>query len=86
MKVYDFPLASRTERGILTENSIKDYYKKKKSKKGSALEKYASFNGLIYLAKKLDVETAQTLGGQIYDETLDLEVIEAYIDSIIGYN
>lgn len=84
--MYDFPIAYRQPNGVLTERILKDYYKKKRSLQVPVLNKYASFNGLIYLAKKFDIDTVQTLGGQIYDETLDADVIEAYIDSIIGYN
>lgn len=85
MKVYDFPVAIRTERGILTENTIKEYLKKKK-KNNNALQNYASFHFLIYLAKKIDIQTVESLGSQIYEETLSNEVIEAYLQDLFGYN
>ena len=33
LKTYDFPVAARTEKGIVTEQMIKDYFKKYKSEK-----------------------------------------------------
>jgi hypothetical protein len=86
LKVYDFPVASRTEKGILTETNIKDYFNKKKKVNDTALNKYASFHFLIYLAKKSDVGTAESLAKQIYYETLDPEIIEAYLQGLFGYN
>jgi len=53
LKSYDFPVATRTDKGIITENMIKDYFKK--HKKDKPLDKYASFYFLIYLAKVIDV-------------------------------
>jgi hypothetical protein len=53
LKSYDFPVASRTEKGIVTEQMIKDYFKK--HKKDKALDKYANFYFLLYLAKVIDI-------------------------------
>jgi hypothetical protein len=53
LKSYDFPVASRTEKGVVTETMIKDYFKK--HKKDKPLVKYANFYFLLYLAKVLDV-------------------------------
>jgi hypothetical protein len=33
LKSYDFPVASRTDKGIVTESMIKDYFKKHKKDK-----------------------------------------------------
>jgi hypothetical protein len=54
LKSYDFPVASRIEKGIVTESLIKDYFKK--HKKDKPLVKYANFYFLIYLAKVLDLQ------------------------------
>jgi hypothetical protein len=53
LKSYDFPVASRSDKGIVTENMIKDYFKK--HKKDKPLAKYGSFYFLIYLAKVFDI-------------------------------
>jgi nuclear protein localization family protein 4 len=53
LKSYDFPHITRTDKGIVTETMIKDYFKK--HKKDKPLVKYANFYFLIYLAKVLDI-------------------------------
>lgn len=53
LKTYDFPVATRTEKGIITESAVKEYFKKHKNDK--ALIKFANFYFLIYLAKILDI-------------------------------
>jgi hypothetical protein len=53
LKSYDFPVASRMDKGVVTEQQIKDYLKK--YKKTSPSVKYANFYFLIYLAKVLDI-------------------------------
>jgi nuclear protein localization family protein 4 len=53
LKSYDFPVASRMDKGIVTEVQIKDYLKKYKKTKTSI--KYANFYFLVYLAKVLDI-------------------------------
>lgn len=68
---------------IVTENQIKEYFKKKK--KEPPIIKYACFNFLIYLAKIVDLATAENIAKQIYEEKLDTEVINSIIDSYIGY-
>ena len=54
LKSYDFPVASRMDKGIVTEVQIKDYLNKNKKIKANI--KYDNFYFLIYLAKVLDVE------------------------------
>lgn len=54
LKTYDFPVASRTDKGIVTDIMIKDYLKK--HKKDEPLVKYANFYFLLYLAKVIDIE------------------------------
>ena len=68
----------------MTENNIKDYFKRKR--KDPPIEKYGSFNFLIYLAKVVDLGTAETLGRQIASEKVESEIYDSIIDSIIGYN
>lgn len=53
LKTYDFPVASRTEKGIVTDQMIKDYFKR--HKKDAPLVKYANFYFLIYMAKIIDL-------------------------------
>lgn len=67
----------------MTENMIKEYFKKKK--KDTALNKYANFNFLVYLAKVVDVQTAENICKQIYEENLDTEVLGYIMDSILQY-
>lgn len=54
LKTYDFPVASRTDKGVVTEQMIKDYFKKYKNT--SPEIKYANFYFLLYLAKVIDPE------------------------------
>lgn len=72
------------EKKILTENNIKEYFKKKK--KESAMIKYASFNFLIYLAKVLDIQTAENIAKQIVDEKIDNEILDSIMESLLPYN
>ena len=53
LKSYDFPVSTRTEKGIVTESMIKDYFKK--HKKDKPLAKYANLHFLVYLAKVIDI-------------------------------
>jgi hypothetical protein len=53
LKSYDFPVASRMEKGIVTEQHIKEYLKK--YKKTSPNLKFANFYFLLYLAKVIDL-------------------------------
>jgi hypothetical protein len=59
LKSYDFPVASRTDKGIVTESMIKDYFKK--HKKDKPITKYANLYFLIYLAKVLDISVRKFL-------------------------
>jgi hypothetical protein len=53
LKSYNFPVASRMEKGIVTEHNIKDYLKN--YKKTSPNIKFSNFYFLLYLAKVIDV-------------------------------
>ncbi len=53
LKSYDFPVATRTDKGIVTETMVKDYFKK--HKKDKPISKYANFYFLLYLAKVIDI-------------------------------
>lgn len=72
------------EKKILTESHIKEYFNRKK--RDPALQKYANFNFLVYLAKVVDIPTAENIAKQIYEEKIDGEIIDSMIDTIIGYN
>ena len=54
LKSYDFPVATRTDKGIVTETMVKDYFKK--HKKDKSISKYGSFYFLLYLAKVIDID------------------------------
>lgn len=84
LKSYDFPVASRTEKGIVTEQMIKDYFKRHKG--DLPLVKCANFYFLLFLAKTIDVNTACTYGNQIADGFIDWEIVESILSSYIGYS
>jgi hypothetical protein len=54
LKTYDFPVAGRLEKGIVTESMIKEYLKK--HKKDQPIYKYGNFYFLLYLAKVIDIK------------------------------
>lgn len=83
LKSYDFPIASRTEKGIVTEAMIKDYFKKHKSSK--PLVKYANFYFLLFLAKTIDKESAKVYARDISLGLIDAEIIESLLSPYIGY-
>jgi hypothetical protein len=56
LKSYDFPVAIRADKGIVTENMIKDYFKK--HKKDQPIQKYANFYFLLYLSKVIDLDVS----------------------------
>ena len=53
LKSYDFPVSRRLDNKSVTENMVKDYFKK--HRKDSGLIKYGNFFVLIYLAKMIDI-------------------------------
>jgi len=53
LKTYDFPVACRTDKGVVTDSMIKDYFKK--HKKDKPLIKYSNFYFLLYLSKVIDI-------------------------------
>lgn len=72
------------EKKILTENHVKEYFKKKKN--DTRMNKYANFNFLVYLAKVIDLQTAENFAKQIYEEKLEGEILDGLMESILGYN
>lgn len=83
LKCYDFPIASRTDKGIVTEAMIKDYFKRYKSTK--PIIKYANFYFLLFLAKTIDKESAKVYARDISLGFIDTEIIESLLSSYIGY-
>ena len=82
LKTYDFPVAARTEKGIVTEQMIKDYFKKYKSEKPEI--KCANFYFLLFMAKTIDIDTACTYAQEIQNGFIDWEVVESILSSYIG--
>ena len=73
------------EKGILTENHIKEYFKNKKNAK--AMDKFANFHFLVYLAKIFDGETAYNIGNEIaVKESCDGEMIDQLLTTVLGYD
>ena len=83
LKSYDFPAPLRTEKGIVTENMIKDYFKRHKSDK--PVIKCASFYFLIFIGKTIDLESAATYARQIANGYIDWDVLESILSTYIGY-
>ena len=84
LKSYDFPAPLRTEKGIVTENMIKDYFKRHKS--DLPLIKCASFYFLIFIGKTIDLESAATYARQIANGTIDWDVLESILSTYVGYS
>ena len=83
IQTYDFPVASRANKGIVTQNMIKDYFKKYKSTDPNI--KCANLNFLAYVAKTLDIETASTFAKQVLEKKINWELVESLLSSYIGY-
>ena len=83
IQTYDFPVASRASKGIVTQNMIKDYFKKYKNTDPNI--KCANLNFLAYVAKTLDIETASTFAKQVLEKKINWELVESLLSSYIGY-
>ena len=83
IQTYDFPVASRCPKGIVTQNMIKDYFKKYKNTDANI--KCANLYFLAYVAKTLDLETASTFAKQVLEKKINWEVVESLLSSYIGY-
>jgi len=83
IQTYDFPVASRANKGIVTQNMIKDYFKKYKNTDPNI--KCANLNFLAYVAKTLDIETASTFAKQVLEKKINWELVESLLSSYIGY-
>ena len=83
IQTYDFPVASRCSKGIVTQNMIKDYFKK--YKKTDPNIKCANLYFLAYIAKTIDLETASTFAKQVLEKKVNWETIESLLSSYIGY-
>ena len=84
LKSYDFPVAMRTEKNIVTDDMVKEYFKRHKRDK--PLDRCASFFFLIFIAKTIDVESAYAYAKQIANGSIDWEVINELLSNYIGYN
>ena len=83
IQTYDFPVASRANKGIVTQSMIKDYFKKYKNTDPNI--KCANLNFLAYVAKTLDIETASTFAKQVLEKKITWELVESLLSSYIGY-
>ena len=83
IQTYDFPIKSRVNKGIVTQNNIKDYFKKYKNIDGNI--KCANLNFLIYVAKTIDLDTASTFAKQVLEKKVNWEVIQSLLSNYIGY-
>ena len=54
LKIYDFSVSLKTDKNIVTENIIKDYFNRHKDDK--PFVKCASFIFLIFIGKNIDLE------------------------------
>lgn len=55
LKSYDFPVPSRKDKKVITQNDVKDFIKKHKKDK-PAINRYSNFYFILYLAKILDIQ------------------------------
>ena len=83
IQTYDFPVDSRCPKGIVTQNMIKDYFKKYKNTDPNI--KCANLYFLMYVAKTLDIETASTFARQVLERKVNWDVIQSLLSSYIGY-
>jgi nuclear protein localization family protein 4 len=83
IKTYDFPVKSRCNKGIVTQNDVKDYFKKYKNTNANI--KCANLDFLIYVAKTLDIETASTFAKQVLNNKIDWDVVQSLLSNYIGY-
>ena len=56
LNIYDFSLALKTDKNVITENIIKDYFNRHKDDK--PFVNCVSFFFLIFIGKIIDLETA----------------------------
>ena len=82
IKTYDFPVKSRCK-GILTQNNVKDYFKKYKNVDPNI--KCANLDFLVYVAKTIDIDTASTWAKQVLEKKINWDVVQTLLSSLIGY-
>ena len=83
IQTYDFPIKSRSNKGIVTQNNIKDYFQKYKNTNPNI--KCANLNFLIYVAKTIDIDTASTYAKQVLEKNINWDVIQSLLSPYIGY-
>ena len=62
---------------------IKDYFKK--YEKVNANIKCANLYFLMYIAQKIDLETASTFAKQVLENKVNWEVVQSLLSNYIGY-
>lgn len=82
LKSYDFPSKANSPKGIVTENLVRDYFKK--HKKDPPNYKCASFNFLIFVAKTVDIETAVSVGNSLQKGIVNWDVLKALMQKYVG--
>jgi len=54
LKSYDFPVSTRIDKKVITQQDVKDFIKRHKKDK-PAVNRFANFYYLLYLSKILDI-------------------------------
>ena len=83
IQTYDFPIESRAKKGIVTQENIKEYFKK--YQKVDPNIKAANLYFLKFIAKTIDLETAANFAKDVLKKKLDWDTVESLISSYIGY-
>ena len=60
LKSYDFPVTTRIDKKIITQNDVKEFIKRHKKDK-PAINRYSNFYFILYLAKILDIQVRQII-------------------------
>ena len=80
LKTYDFPVAARVPKGIVTYSMVKNYFKTHLKDKPNI--KCANLFFLLYLSKKIDVVTAENYAKQISEGKLDWDLLKEILSQI----
>lgn len=83
IQTYDFPVASRCPKGIVTTKMVSDYFKK--YKRDDANFKCANLFFLLYVAKAIDIDTASTFAKQVLEKNVNWEIVDSLLHDQIGY-
>ena len=83
IQTYDFPVASRCPKGIVTTKMVMDYFKRYKGDDPNF--KCANLFFLLFVAKAIDVETASTFAKQVVEKKINWEIVDSLLHDQIGY-